>query len=96
MKSGDDVDECDQHSCDDVLNSILPLREWEKDGITYRQRISKTPATEINVKNLGEKFDILLKRYKAKEIGICPIKQELYGQCFSKFELFVIQPIIIC
>ncbi|XP_022170407.1 33 kDa inner dynein arm light chain, axonemal-like [Myzus persicae] len=84
MESGDDADDCERQSCDDVLNSILPPREWEKDGKTFRQCISNKPATEINVKKLNEKFDSLLKQYNAKEVGICPIKQELYSQCFNE------------
>lgn len=90
MESGDDGEECERQSCDDVLNSILPPREWEKDGKTFRQCISNKPATELNVKKLSEKFDTYLRQYNAKEVGICPIKQELYGQCFGKFEIFVI------
>lgn len=90
MESGDDGDECTGRlTCDEVLNNILPPREWEKDGKTYRQCISNKPATELNVKKLSEKLDTSLKEYNAREVGICPIKQELYSQCFSKFELFV-------
>ncbi|KAE9542374.1 hypothetical protein AGLY_003501, partial [Aphis glycines] len=84
MESGDDGEECERQSCDDVLNSILPPREWEKDGKTFRQCISNKPATELNVKKLSEKFDTYLRQYNAKEVGICPIKQELYGQCFDE------------
>ncbi|XP_025190403.1 33 kDa inner dynein arm light chain, axonemal-like [Melanaphis sacchari] len=84
VESGDDVDECERQSCDDVLNRILPPKEWEKDGKTFRQCLSHKPATGIHVKKLSEKFDIYLREYNAKEVGICPIKQELYGQCFNE------------
>lgn len=84
MDSGDYVGEAKQHNCADVLNSILPPKEWEIDGKIFSQQISIQPATKRDVKNLVEKFDTYLKEYKAKEVGICPIKQEIYSQCFSK------------
>jgi len=85
LDSVDYVDEAKQHNCRDVLNSILPPKEWEMDGKIFLQQISIQPATNRDVKNLVEKFDTYLKEYNAKEVGICPIKQEIYSQCFSKF-----------
>jgi dynein light intermediate chain, axonemal len=87
MESDDNTDECERYSCDDILNCILPPREWEVNGNRFRQCVSNKPATELNVKKLGENFDTYLRQFNAKEVGICPIKQELYGQCFSKFEI---------
>lgn len=84
MEAGDYVDEAKQHNCTDVLNSILPPKEWEMDGKIFSQQISIQPATNRDVKNLVEKFDTYLKEYNVKEVGICPIKQEIYSQCFSK------------
>lgn len=71
--------------CAEVLNSIVPLKEWEEDGKYYRQSISNQLATKLEVKKLSEKLDTYLKQFNAKEVGICPIKRELYTQCFSKF-----------
>ena len=31
--------------CDEVLESILPPREWEHNGRLWRQRVSASPAT---------------------------------------------------
>ncbi|XP_060843918.1 33 kDa inner dynein arm light chain, axonemal-like [Rhopalosiphum padi] len=84
MESGDNTDECERYSCDDILNCILPPREWEVNGNRFRQCVSNKPATELNVKKLGEDFDTYLRQFNAKEVGICPIKQELYGQCFNE------------
>ncbi|XP_060856308.1 33 kDa inner dynein arm light chain, axonemal-like [Metopolophium dirhodum] len=84
MDSGDYVDETKQRNCTAVLNSILPPREWEMDGKIFSQQISIQPATKRDVKNLVEKFDTYLKKYNAKEVGICPIKQEIYNQCFNE------------
>jgi len=85
MDSGDYVDEPKQLNCTKVLNSILPPKEWEVDGKTFSQQISIQPATNRDVKNLVEKFDTYLKEYNTKGVGICPIKQKIYSQCFSKF-----------
>lgn len=72
-------------SCDEVLSRILPTKEWEKNGSFWCQKISNKPACKMDVKNLGDKLDMYLEQYQAKEVGLCPIKRELYCQCFSKF-----------
>jgi hypothetical protein len=87
MKSGDDKVECERYSCDNILNSILPPRECEVDGNTFRQCLFNKPATELNVKKLSENFNTYLRQFNVKEVGICQIQQELYDQCFSKFEI---------
>lgn len=70
--------------CNEVLKMILPPKEWTKDGKTWRQKLSNKPSTKMEVKKLGEKLDTYLEQYKAREVGICPIKRELYDQCFSE------------
>ncbi|KAL5236682.1 hypothetical protein ACI65C_004092 [Semiaphis heraclei] len=84
MDSGDYVDEPKQLNCTKVLNSILPPKEWEVDGKTFSQQISIQPATNRDVKNLVEKFDTYLKEYNTKGVGICPIKQKIYSECFNE------------
>ncbi|VVC25863.1 Axonemal dynein light chain [Cinara cedri] len=72
-----------------VLNRILPLREWTTDDDKHwRQKISNKPVSKMESKELGEKLDTYLKTYEAKVVGICPIKRELYSQCFSEFDSF--------
>lgn len=73
-------------NCNDVLDRILPKKEWEKDGKLYRQKLSTQPGSKVDIKNLNIKLDMYLKQFNAREVGICPIKEELYFQCFSKFE----------
>jgi len=41
----------------------------------------------LDVKRLGEKLDAYLERFKVKEVGICPVKREIYTQCFGKLPL---------
>ena len=37
---------------EDILNSILPPREWEEQGQLWVQQVSSTPATRLDVINL--------------------------------------------
>jgi dynein light intermediate chain len=46
--------------------------------------VSSTPATRLDVINLQEKLDTSLQQRQARETGICPVRRELYSQCFGK------------
>ena len=37
---------------EEVLDSVLPPREWSEDGQLWVQRVSSTPATRLDVINL--------------------------------------------
>merc|ERR1712194_789976 len=69
---------------EDILNSILPPREWTEDGQLWIQYVSSTPATRADVINLQENLDKWLQQRQARETGICPIREELYDQCFDE------------
>ncbi|XP_017775337.1 PREDICTED: putative inner dynein arm light chain, axonemal [Nicrophorus vespilloides] len=69
---------------EEILNSILPPKEWEEEGQTWRQHVSTTPATRQDVVNLQEQLDMKLQQRQARETGICPIRRELYTQCFNE------------
>ncbi|TPX37779.1 hypothetical protein SeMB42_g06885 [Synchytrium endobioticum] len=69
---------------DDILNSILPPREWEETGQLWIQKVSSTPATRLDVINLQEQLDHMLQKRQARETGICPVRRELYSQCFDE------------
>lgn len=69
---------------EDVLNSILPPRESTEDGQLWVQYVSSTPATRQDVYRLQEDLDALLEGKQARETGICPIREELYAQCFDE------------
>ena len=66
------------------MNSILPPREWTEDGQLWVQYLSSVPATRHDVVNLQEELDKKLLQRKARETGICPIREELYAQCFDE------------
>eukprot|EP00775_Hariotina_reticulata_P009855 gene9855-10014_t len=69
---------------EDILNSILPPREWTEDGQLWVQYVSSTPATRLDVINLQERLDQQLQQRQARETGICPVREELYSQCFDE------------
>ena len=69
---------------EDILNSILPPREWTDNGQLWVQYVSSTPATRLDVINLQEQLDQKLQQRQARETGICPIREELYAQCFDE------------
>lgn len=69
---------------EEILNSILPPRTWEEDGQLWMQTVSSVPATRQDVVSLQETLDLLLHQSQARETGICPIRRELYTQCFDE------------
>jgi len=69
---------------EDILNSILPPREWTEEGQLWIQYVSSTPATRLDVITLQEHLDRRLQERQARETGICPVREELYAQCFDE------------
>ena len=69
---------------------VLPFdhREWEDGGQLWVQRVSSTPATRLDVINLQEQLDHMLQKRQARETGICPIRRDLYSQCFGIYPKF--------
>ena len=69
---------------EDYLNSILPPREFaDKDGHWVRY-VSSAPGLAEDVQNLVKELDRRLQMSKARETGICPIRADLYAQCFNE------------
>lgn len=48
------------------------------------QSVSATPATKADVIQLQEMLDQRLQERQSRETGICPIREELYAQCFDE------------
>lgn len=61
--------------------------EWTEDGQLWVQYVSSTPATRSDVITLQEHLDQKLQQRQARETGICPIREELYAQCFGKIKI---------
>ena len=83
-KKGGKEKEKEATQTEDILNSILPPREWTEDGQLWIQFVSSTPATRLDVVNLQEKLDHALQTRQARETGVCPVREELYAQCFDE------------
>ncbi|XP_065213381.1 axonemal dynein light intermediate polypeptide 1 [Planococcus citri] len=69
---------------EDALNCILPPREWDEDGVRWRQKVSTEPVTRTDVIKLGEQLDLRLQERQARVIGVCPVRRELFTQCFDE------------
>lgn len=81
-ESGRSVDQkAESGSFSDILNSILPPRELMIDGRLVVQYVSSAPGGSANLK---EELDKRLRENKARETGLCPIREELYAQAFDE------------
>eukprot|EP00055_Hartaetosiga_balthica_P000197 m.135943 g.135943 ORF g.135943 m.135943 type:complete len:261 (-) comp10317_c0_seq1:226-1008(-) len=73
-----------QQQTEDVLNAILPPREFSENGQLWVQQVSASPATRLDVINLQEQLDTKLQQRQARETGICPVRRELFSQVFDE------------
>ncbi|OMJ88136.1 hypothetical protein SteCoe_9951 [Stentor coeruleus] len=71
-------------SIEEYLNSILPPREWTQEEKRYIQYVSNQGASRQDVITLKEKLDQKLMERQARDSGICPVREELYSQCFDE------------
>ena len=62
----------------------LSRREWVEDTQLWIQQVSSTPSTRMDVVHLQEQLDLKLQQRQARETGICPVRRELYSQCFGE------------
>ncbi|KAK2852422.1 hypothetical protein Q7C36_007623 [Tachysurus vachellii] len=69
---------------EEILNAILPPREWMENNQLFVQRVSSTPCTRTDVIHLQEELDLKLQQRQARDTGICPVRRELYTQCFDE------------
>lgn len=69
---------------EDYLNSILPPREFTKDGSLWVRYVSPVPSSSTDVIKLQDSLDKALQQKMARETGICPIREELFSQCFDE------------
>jgi len=68
----------------DILDSLLPPKQWTENDNIWVQKVSSTPATRQDVLNLEKELDKRLNERKAKLAGICPVRRELFHQCFDE------------
>ncbi|XP_060776306.1 axonemal dynein light intermediate polypeptide 1-like [Neoarius graeffei] len=69
---------------EDVLHVILPPRKWMENDELWVQQVSSRPCTRTDVIQLQEELDLKLYQRQARDMGICPVRRELYTQCFDE------------
>ena len=69
---------------EEILNKILPPREWAHGGQNWRQCVSSETASRQEVIELEEQIDSRLLQRQARDSGICPIRRELFTECFDE------------
>ncbi|XP_038154734.1 axonemal dynein light intermediate polypeptide 1-like isoform X2 [Cyprinodon tularosa] len=67
-----------------VLEAIFPSREWMDGNQLWVQKVSTAPSTRADVIQLKEQLNTKLQQRQARLTGICPIRRELYSQCFDE------------
>ena len=68
----------------ETLNAMFPPKQFEENGHKYIQYVSPTPATRDKSRDLFKALDQKIKERRAKDKGICPVRQELYSECFDE------------
>ena len=69
---------------DDMISAMLPPREWVEESGVWIQHVSSEPASRLDIVTLQEKLDRKLAERKARDTGICPVLEQLYGQCMDE------------
>lgn len=54
------------------------------DGKRYMQTVSSLPPSRDDITNLQKLLDERLVARQARESGLCPIREELFNQCFDE------------
>jgi dynein light intermediate chain len=68
----------------ETLNAMFLPREWEEQGKKFIQYVSPEKASRDQAKDLFKALDEKIKERQAREKGICPVREELYAQCFDE------------
>ncbi|XP_038157182.1 axonemal dynein light intermediate polypeptide 1 isoform X3 [Cyprinodon tularosa] len=74
----------DNEETKEVLEVIFPPREWMDGNQLWVQKVSTAPSTRADVIQLKKQLDTKLQQRQARLTGICPIRRELYSQCFDE------------
>lgn len=72
------------HHITEILDSILPPREWYDVGQKWVQKVSSMPATNLDVITLQEHLDRELLNQRARETTICPKRMNLYAETLDE------------
>ncbi|XP_076008839.1 axonemal dynein light intermediate polypeptide 1-like [Genypterus blacodes] len=83
-KQKSNLSEAIKQQTEEILNTILPPREWKEGNQLWLQQVSTTPCTRTDVVHLENQLKIKLQQMQARQTGICPVRRELYSQCFDE------------
>jgi hypothetical protein len=64
--------------------NLFACSEWTEDGELWVQYVSAVPSTRADAISLGESLDQRLQLRRARDSGICTIREELYAQAFDE------------
>lgn len=81
---------------EDMMNAMLPPREWTQMTGTWMQYVSKQPATRDDLIALSNDLDDLLRDRQARGVGICPVRKALFEQTFDELirQITLDQPLL--
>ena len=68
----------------ETLNAMFLPKEWVENGKKFIQYVSPEPGTREKARDLFKALDEKIKEREAREKGICPVREELYSQCFDE------------
>jgi len=71
-------------SAKESVHSLLPPVVTLEAGEEWAQFVSSKPAVPQDVRRLESKLDKLLRAQKARETGVCPLRELLYEQAFNE------------
>ena len=74
----------EKESLKNFLDSILPPKKIIENDLIFYRFVSCDSAIVNDVIKLSHNLDNQLKIRGAKEKGICPIREELYFECFEE------------
>nr|CCA16946.1 dynein light chain intermediate polypeptide putative [Albugo laibachii Nc14] len=69
---------------EDVLQAMLPPQMWHEESGYWLRYVSPCPSTRLDVIKLQEEIDTTLSKRQAKDCGICPVREDIYAQCFDE------------
>ena len=74
----------DKESLKNFLDSILPPKKVHEGGLIFYHFVSCDSAIVNDILKLNKNLQNQMKIRGAKESGICPIREELYNECFEE------------
>ena len=56
---------------------------WREESGYWMRYAAPTPSTRFDVIKMQEEMDAKLMRRQARDNGICPVREDIYMQCFG-------------